>query len=230
MGVESRFKALEYKYRHASDSLTHAKTKRDKLRKLLSSQEEAQALLQATAKEVQSKVSLKVSKLVSSALHGVFPDPYSLELEFVPKRGRTEAQLTFMKGNKTYDPMDSSGGGPIDVAAFSLRVALWSLNKDRLSPVLFLDEPFRNVSRDLQPQAAELLKRVSKRLKLQMVVVTHNKEISERADRVFRVCRRKGRSEMSTTTRWSDLGDGKKLEYQKTLDGAVTGSDDHNWK
>ena len=72
----------------------------------------------------------------------VFDDPYTLRVEFVEKRGKTECELWFAQtkeeeeeGNEDgergrevlIDPLAGSGGGPVDVAAFALRIAIWSL-------------------------------------------------------------------------------------------------------
>jgi len=55
-----------------------------------------------------------------------------------------------------------------------------------------LDEPFRFVSRNLQPQASLMLREISQKVGLQVVMVSHSEDLIESADRVFRVSLRKG--------------------------------------
>lgn len=145
----------------------------------------ARALAQKVAQETQKKLEYHVSNLVTLAEASVFPDPYEFGVEFVQRRNKTECDLYFLKGGERLDPVSSSGGGALDVAAFALRCAFWSLNKSR--PVIILDEPFRFVSHDLQGRCGEMLKRISERLGLQVLMVSHLPNIISGADRVFRV-------------------------------------------
>ena len=50
-----------------------------------------------------------------------------------------------------------------------------------------MDEPLKFLSKDLQSRAAEMLQDLSHRLKLQFIIVTHEEQLVEGADRVFRV-------------------------------------------
>ena len=60
--------------------------------------------------------------------------------------------------------------------------------------MIVLDEPFRFVSRDLQVKAGQMVKELAERLDLQFIVVTHNKDLIEAADRVFEVSLKDGES------------------------------------
>lgn len=147
--------------------------------------EEAQTLLQMIAKETQEQFKIHIEDIVQLALDACFPEIYRFSIVFEIKRGKTEATLLFWKGDHTIDPIEESGGGVVDLAAFALRIACWSLgNTDN---VVVLDEPFRFLSKDLQPQAAEIMKRISHKLNLQFIMVTHNKELIECSDKVFEV-------------------------------------------
>ena len=48
-------------------------------------------------------------------------------------------------------------------------------------------EPFRFISRDLQQRAGEILKVLSNRMQLQIIMVSHIGEIIDVADKVFEV-------------------------------------------
>lgn len=159
---------------------------RDKLaeaRQLTQDAEEAREILTAVGIATQSNLQAKIAHLVTLALASVFPDPYEFVVNFVHRRNNTEVDLLFRKKGEDMEPMASSGGGAIDIASFALRIAFWSLNKTR--PVMILDEPFRNLSADLQPKASALLKTLSKELGLQFIVVSHQEGINEEADRQF---------------------------------------------
>lgn len=134
----------------------------------------AQEIIQFVAQAVQQKAHERVAKVVSSCLASVFDEPYTFAIEFVRKRGRTEAKLRFTRKGLTVDPMEASGGGMIDVAAFALRVACLIMHRPRLRQILVLDEPFRFVSEEYQDNVRAMLEKLSVDLGLQIVMVTHN--------------------------------------------------------
>jgi len=155
--------------------------------------EEAQRVLQLVAQKTQEGGVLHISDIVTAALDAVFEDTaYGFKIEFVQKRGKTEAELYFERGGERIDPMTASGGGPVDVAAFALRVALWSLlrRSSGIADTIVLDEPFRFLSRDLQSKAGQMLKMLSEKLGVQFIFVTHVQDLVDSADRVFEVSKR----------------------------------------
>jgi hypothetical protein len=145
----------------------------------------ARTVAQAVAEQTQEKIEYHISTIVSNALASVFPDPYKFILRFVSRRNKIEADLLFSKEENEVDPMDSSGGGAIDVASFALRIALWSIKKTRAC-ILF-DEPFKFLSRDLQAKASAMIKKLSEKLHLQFIIVSHIPEIIDSADKTFEI-------------------------------------------
>lgn len=158
--------------------------------------EQGQVIAQQVAQVTQAQVTIWITDMVGPAIEAVYPDDeYRFHLEFVQRRGATEADIMLMDpaGNRIR-PRDADGGGLLNVAAFALRVALWSLSKST-RPVFVLDEPFVFLhSREYHARVAELLKEVSDRLGVQIIMVTGEEESEEiigRADRVFRVSKGK---------------------------------------
>lgn len=147
--------------------------------------EAAQAFIQQVAKDTQEQLRFMISDIVQLAIDTCFPGEYIFNVKFEIKRGKTEAVLCFEKHGMEVDPMSASGGGLVDIASFALRIAAWSLG--RSNNTIVLDEPFRFLSKDLHAQAGEILKKLSKHLNLQIIMVTHNEEIITFADRVFTV-------------------------------------------
>lgn len=140
--------------------------------------QDAQEILQRIAQAVQQKVHQQISKVVSSCLETVFDDPYEFTIEFERKRGKTEASLRFVREGKSFDPLSSSGGGAVDVAAFALRVACLVLHRPRLSKVVILDEPFRFVSAQYRDKVRAMLDGLSEDMGVQIIQVTHSEELS----------------------------------------------------
>jgi len=147
--------------------------------------ENAQVVIQVVAKNTQEQLKFHIEDLVTKALEAVFPEPYKFRIQFELKRGQTEAVLQFLREGDAISPATASGGGAVDVAAFALRVALWAIGMT--DNTIVLDEPFRYLSRELQPKAGEMMRELSSQLDLQFIMVTHNADLEEIADRVFKV-------------------------------------------
>jgi len=134
---------------------------------------QAQEVLQHLAQAVQQKAHEKIAHTVSSCLSAVFQDPYTFKIDFERKRGRTEASLKFVRNGLELDPLTSSGGGAVDIAAFALRVASLVLHRPRLARVIVLDEPMKFVSAEYQSSVRQMLEGLAEDLGVQIVFVTH---------------------------------------------------------
>lgn len=150
--------------------------------------EQAQAFLQKIAQETQEHLKFQVEDIVNLALETCFPGEYIFQIDFNILRGKTEAELVFLdqKTSRKIDPMEASGGGVVNLTAFALRIACYALEKEN-DNVIILDEPFRFLSRDLQERAGEILKTLSKKMNIQIIMVSHISEIINIADKIFEV-------------------------------------------
>jgi len=145
----------------------------------------------------QQSLEFKISDLVSMALSSVYDDPYEFMARFIQRRNKSECDLLFSrKGQEIDEPMDSSGGGTVHIAAFALRVVSWVLQNPRTNNVLLLDEPFPGLDPVRMNLASAMLSEISKKLSLQVIVVTHSTELAECADKVFNVTIKKGISDV----------------------------------
>lgn len=154
--------------------------------------EEAQATIQIVAQKTQQELTYHLSELVTLAMASVFDDPYELLVEFVRRRGRTEADIWFVRDGKQIDPLSASGGGAVAIGAFALRVSLWSLAQPRTRPTLLLDEPFIRIKGDADNiKALQMTKAVANQIGLQIIMVSDERvpmhEIEAGADKVIRV-------------------------------------------
>lgn len=149
--------------------------------------EKALELVKLAALKTQEQIQFHISDITSLALSAVFPEPYELVLEFVERRNKTECDLYFKRNEERMDPLDSSGGGPVDIASFALRIASWSLQQPNGSNTIILDEPFKNLSKEYREQGAMLLQQVSQKLGIQFIIITHMPILTQYADKVFNV-------------------------------------------
>lgn len=154
--------------------------------------EQAHEILKQVGLQTQQQLVYHVSDVTSVALESVFDEPYKLQLDFVERRGKTECDILFDKGGVTIDPMTASGGGVIDLAAFALRIASWSMKVPQTRGIIILDEPFKHLSKNLHDRASQMLKMLADKLGLQFIIVTHEPSLGLSADKVFEVKQRKG--------------------------------------
>jgi len=157
------------------------------LRKKLRNTENAELIIQKVALETQAEIQIYVSDLVSLALSSVYDDAYEFKLDFKIKRGKTECSPVFTRDGKDYVPGKETGGGPVDIASFALRLALYCLQKGRINNTILLDEPSRFLDIKSKPRFAKLISRLSKELDVQFLIVTHDVAYTEKADKVFEI-------------------------------------------
>jgi len=164
----------------------------------LEAQQKAAVIIQTAARQTQEQLEYHIAELVTLALETVFPGTYKFKMLFELKRKQTEITLLFedSEGNQI-DPLEASGYGPVDVAAFALRIAFWSLQKKRTRPTFLFDEPFRFVSMDRRPALGELLQDLKERMGLQFIIVSHCTVLPDYADRIFTVTKKGNKSEVS---------------------------------
>lgn len=151
----------------------------------LTAGEKGRKLIHEVAQSTQRSVEFKISRLVTTALKAVCPTWPSLAVHIVPRRNQMECDLLFEDDGFESNPLDSHGGGPVDVASFALRIMYWSLKKNR--PVIIDDEPFRNVSPDLQENVSDMLRMLSDKLGIQFILNSHAEGVNKSADRTFLV-------------------------------------------
>jgi len=158
--------------------------------------EEALAFIQKVAQATQGQVKVHIEDIITMALETIMDDPYKLELDFVPRRNKTECDLYFDRDGNRVDPLLASGGGAVDVAAFALRIASWSMQRPKSRNVIILDEPLRFLSANHQEQASQMIKEISEKLGIQFIIITHEPILASYADKVFETKIKKGVTEI----------------------------------
>lgn len=137
---------------------------------------DAQKVAQEAAEQIQQLVHKRIADIVNKCLQAIFDDPYEFQIRFESKRGKTEAELTFVRDGRE---RKNVGGGVVDVVAFALRLASLLLSTKAPAPVEILDQPFGNVSKanGYLERVPEMLVMLSKEFGIQFVQVTHVDEL-----------------------------------------------------
>jgi len=168
------------------------RTVRDLNRQMLR-HERALEIVKQVGLATQQQLEYHLAEQVSLAMEAIFDDPYRLVVHFQEKRGKTEAEIMFSRRALAFPPIGSAGGGAVDVAAFALRIAYWSMRQDRrVAPVLLLDEPFSQLKgEEANKRALTIVQEISHQLNVQIIMVSDERipreDIIDNADRVYHV-------------------------------------------
>ena len=128
----------------------------------------------------------KIENIVSGGLQMVFGDK-SMGLILNKKEGArgSSYELLLRQGDFIGKPMDSFGGGVVNVMAFLLRVIM--IKRFKLAKFLAVDESFNNVSENNLPLVSEMLQKLCRDHGYTILAVTHQPVLAQAADRVYRI-------------------------------------------
>jgi len=133
--------------------------------------EKVREIIRQVGLKTQQQLIYNISEITSMALSSVLEQPYELELEFVERRNKTECDVWFVRNGQKIDPF-SGGGGAIDIAAFALRVACWSMSVPKFRNTLILDEPFKHLKgEEANRKMLQMVSEISSKLGIQIIMV-----------------------------------------------------------
>ena len=171
--------------------------------------QEARRRVVAAVGIAQETFKNEIDSLVTLVLKNVFHRKFDFDLQFVNRANKVECIPTLREGDSYSDPKDELGGGMRSLIGFAMRIIIWTLRHPRTRPIFILDEPFTKLGKGLMRQAAEMLKQISSKLNIQIILVTHEPELAKSADRTFYV----DHDGYVSTIR---SGEGRKVEEKKT--------------
>lgn len=192
--IEEKLNTIKIKKQSTEELLNTRKQRLEEIKVETETLLKSQSVLQEVAKEVQSKLSVKIDSIVNLGLATCFGDEYKFELRYVPARGKTEVEFVLLQNGKEIDPMNQNGGGLVDLLCFCLRVAVYNIS--HVDNVIVFDEAMKFLSKGFKEKAAELIQTLSERLKIQFIEVTHIEEMMEHSDKQFVIKKVKGVSEV----------------------------------
>jgi len=161
---------------------------------------DAKLLVQGVSEQTQKDLEYQLSSLVTMALGSVLEDPYELQINYKIKYNRTEARLTFIQKGHARDPMTGTGGGVKDIASLGLRCSAWAMQTKKTRPILILDEPCRFINdptRELYKKTADLIKLLSDKLNLQIIMISRIPEFQDISDQLIEISKKDGESHVT---------------------------------
>ena len=175
-----------------SEWLTKYADEIDELKALSDTLEKTTILLNSIGEDKQIQSQDVIEDLVTRGLQQIFDD--SLSFHIIQRVKANAASVEFVVRTSLSDDvvvdtpvMDARGGGLAATIGFLLRVVILLLkNGQDKDNILILDETFAMVSAEYLPGLAEFLRELVDRTGLQIVMVTHQPELAENADVVYR--------------------------------------------
>lgn len=162
-------------------------------------------ILTQTATTSRDNARAHFEKIITDALQFV---SQSKDYEFVIKEltGRAKASYEFyikstVNGVECIQkPEDANGGGFVDIISVAAKYAYLEIFNDPkvMSGTLLYDEPGKMISEQMSVKFAEYIKFLGNHYGRQTIMVTHNDNLSNVADKTFVV--RKDRNGISTAT------------------------------
>lgn len=137
----------------------------------------------------RESVSLKIEQLVTYILRSILEiDRYNFKILFATKRNIVEASFVLHDNlnDADIDILNSSGGGIADIVSVVLFFAFLEISNTK-SDFIILDEVGKHISADRRDKFFDLLKTMSIDYKKQILYISHQAEILEKANNIVKI-------------------------------------------
>jgi len=108
-----------------------------------------------------------------------------------------EFDINIIYGTDLVRPVDNLSGGEKTMLSIAMRLALAKVLTGRIPRFMILDEPTQNLDKDMRVMIFDIIKTISGGMD-QVIVVTHDEDIIEKADHVIKVVNDGGISRVSS--------------------------------
>jgi len=168
---------LEEQINAQKDKLANLELDKEKYKKVVE-------LLNFVQQVTKQKTKKSFERLVTYALRFIYSKEYMFELEFGRRGNLSEINFNVKTPDfaEAYDPLDSSGGGVLDILSLALRICLLELTRPKIEGFVVLDEPFKHLSSNYLGQAIKFLDVITKKIGRQIILITHKQELIEQAE------------------------------------------------
>lgn len=136
------------------------------------------------------KVKESFEQIVTHALNFIYDsNDYKFELVFTKRGSLPELKFSVKTPDKdeAFDPLDTDGGGTINILSFALRVVLMEISNPKTQGFILSDESFANLSSEYIENAGRFLKEVNTKMKRQIIAISHQKPLLDIADNLIEI-------------------------------------------
>jgi len=189
--AKNRYIAEKAKYDQLISQKAELHLEREKASKQLDILDKTRILLDHAADFARQQAKSQIERLVTSCLQFIFQNDIRFEIELSELRKRPEAEFYVVSRYQDdvikVRPQESRGGGVVDIISLAMRIAMLQSYNPPIEGPLVLDEPAKHVSDEYIVNVSEFLKEISRTFGRQIIMVTHNRVLSEVADRIYSV-------------------------------------------
>lgn len=189
-----RRRTLDERQGEARALLTRGKELQEEvahLTELVEDLDKVTILLNSMGEDRQQKAQQTIEELVTRGLQTIFDE--TLSFHIVQETRGKSVQVTFvvrttLQGRAIDTPvMDARGGGLAATIGYLLRLVVLLLTRgQRQDTLMVLDETFAHVSAEYLPAVRDFVREVVDKTGVQHIIVTHQEELVEGADKVYR--------------------------------------------
>jgi len=142
-----------------------------------------------------------IEALMTKGVNTVYDRPFKFKLEYGNEGGKTIAQPIIFEGTNKQKPKEDMGVGTLDIISAAFRFVLWKLQLSQSDNFMWLDEPMRDLGHgELLIRSATFLREISKRMNFQLIINTHEPELSMIGDKIFNVVHNGKHSVVTSTS------------------------------
>ena len=132
------------------------------------------------------------TSLVTEALTSIFEKDIRFNIRLYSYRNEPAIDISVIEDNLEVDPQKSCGGGLNDVISFVIKIIFIYLK--RSSKIIILDEPLKFLSRDYIEQSSNFIHEISKRMNIQIILVSHKPDLEISCDKLITIEKNENRS------------------------------------
>lgn len=149
-------------------------------------------MLEKATEKGREKAKTLMENIMTEALQIVLSDKKKVSMKLTTRDGTPAVNLyvqtEFDKDEVLESTTANGSGGVRDMLSMAALTSMRMLEKNNNKAPMFLDEPFKNVSRDYAESTAEFTKRMVDYFGGQFFIVTHERDVMPNiADRTFLV-------------------------------------------
>ena len=172
-------------FKQVQSRLAQLKKDKERLQDEQNLAREAVLLLDHAGQAAREMISRRFNEIVTYVLQSVLGEDYKFVTTLEIKRNTVWAQFQVLSHEygEPANPIESRGGGVVDLVSFALRVVLLELYSPRIEGPLLLDEPMKHLDKQVHSmRAAELLNAIAERVQRQIILVTHDMTLAKEAE------------------------------------------------
>jgi hypothetical protein len=135
--------------------------------------------------ETQESLLANLERFVSFGLQYVFGEGYKFVPSYDSSGKDVAVDFYVQTGDVCGRVADAKGGGVAEVVSMLIQVFFMRVLQDEFQPVLILDTPMVNISKRYHGKVSALLRQLSDKLGMQIILITNTESFTEYADKAY---------------------------------------------